>query len=171
MRGQSRLDSFGTILAGVAHRLGLESKLFEARLRRHWPEIVGEPIATHTRPDQLRFRSSTSSYTTRSGCNNSPFSTRAAGQGQLDGRGEAGDGTRAAHRRRVPGPRLAAAGFRSRRRTAPAECRTASRSDRPYPRHSRSGVARTVGGRHGASVGDDAAGRLFPTGPLKSWRE
>lgn len=56
MRGQSRLDSFGTILAGVAHRLGLESKLFEARLRRHWPEIVGEPIATHTRPDQIRFK-------------------------------------------------------------------------------------------------------------------
>ena len=56
MRGQSRLDSFGTILAGVAHRLGLESKLFEARLRRHWAEIVGEPIATHTRPDQIRFK-------------------------------------------------------------------------------------------------------------------
>ncbi len=56
MRGQSRLDSFGTILAGVAHRLGLESKLVEARLRRHWPEIVGEPIATHTRPDQIRFK-------------------------------------------------------------------------------------------------------------------
>ncbi|MCC6964714.1 MAG: DUF721 domain-containing protein [Nitrospira sp.] len=56
MRGQSTLDSFGTILAGVAHRLGLESKLFEARLRRHWPDIVGEPIATHTRPDQIRFK-------------------------------------------------------------------------------------------------------------------
>ncbi|MBS0169586.1 MAG: DUF721 domain-containing protein [Nitrospira sp.] len=56
MRGQSRLDSFGTILAGVAHRLGLESKLFEARLRRHWPDIVGEPIATHTCPDQVRFK-------------------------------------------------------------------------------------------------------------------
>ena len=56
MRGHSRLDSFGTILAGVAHRLGLESKLFEARLRRHLPDIVGEPIATHTRPDQIRFK-------------------------------------------------------------------------------------------------------------------
>jgi predicted nucleic acid-binding Zn ribbon protein len=56
MRGQSRLDSFGSILAGLAHRLGLESKLFEARLRRHWPDIVGEPIATHTRPDQIRFK-------------------------------------------------------------------------------------------------------------------
>ena len=56
MRGQSRLDSFGSILAGLAHRLGLESKLFEARLRRQWPDIVGEPIATHTRPDQIRFK-------------------------------------------------------------------------------------------------------------------
>lgn len=56
MRGQSRLDSFGSILAGLAHRLGLESKLFEARLRRLWPDIVGEPIATHTRPDQIRFK-------------------------------------------------------------------------------------------------------------------
>lgn len=56
MRGQSRLDSFGTILAGLAHRLGLESKLFEARLRRQWPDIVGEAIATHTRPDQVRFK-------------------------------------------------------------------------------------------------------------------
>ncbi len=56
MRGQSRLDSFGSILAGLAHRLGLESKLFEARLRRHWPEIVGEPIAVHTRPDHIRFK-------------------------------------------------------------------------------------------------------------------
>ena len=56
MRGQGKLDSFGTILAGLAHRLGLESKLFEARLRRQWPEIVGEPIAIHTRPDQIRFK-------------------------------------------------------------------------------------------------------------------
>lgn len=56
MRGQSRLDSFGSILAGVAHRLGLESKLFEARLRRQWPDIVGKPIAAHTRPDQIRFK-------------------------------------------------------------------------------------------------------------------
>ena len=56
MRGQSKLDSFSTILAGLAHRLGLETKLFEARLRRQWPDIVGEPIAIHTRPDQIRFK-------------------------------------------------------------------------------------------------------------------
>jgi hypothetical protein len=56
MRGQSKLDSFGTILTGLAQRLGLESKLFEARLRRQWPDIVGEPIANHARPDQIRFK-------------------------------------------------------------------------------------------------------------------
>ena len=56
MRGQSRLDSFGSILAVLAPRLGLERKLFEARLRRQWPDIVGEPIATHTRPHQIRFK-------------------------------------------------------------------------------------------------------------------
>ncbi len=56
MRGPRSLDSFGTILAGLAHRLGLESKLFEERLRRQWPELVGETIAQHTRPDQIRFK-------------------------------------------------------------------------------------------------------------------
>lgn len=56
MRGYASLDSFGTILAGLAHRLGLESKLFEARLRRSWREPAGEAIAAHTRPDQVRFK-------------------------------------------------------------------------------------------------------------------
>ncbi|MBX3236722.1 MAG: DUF721 domain-containing protein [Nitrospiraceae bacterium] len=56
MRGYASLDDFGTILAGLAHRLGLESKLFEARLRRSWPELAGEAIAAHTRPDQIRFK-------------------------------------------------------------------------------------------------------------------
>ncbi|HET9963281.1 MAG TPA: DUF721 domain-containing protein [Nitrospiraceae bacterium] len=56
MRGYASLDSFGTILAGLANRLGIESKLFEARLRREWAELVGKNIAQHTRPDQIRFK-------------------------------------------------------------------------------------------------------------------
>jgi hypothetical protein len=56
MRGHASLDSFGTILAGLATRLGLESKLFEGRLRRQWPELVGETVAQHTRPGQIRFK-------------------------------------------------------------------------------------------------------------------
>jgi len=50
------LDSFGTILSGLAKRLGLESRLLELRLQHHWREIMGEPIASHTWPDQIRFK-------------------------------------------------------------------------------------------------------------------
>lgn len=54
MAGYSPLDSFGTILSGLAKRLGLESHLVELRLQQQWHEIVGEPIASHTWPAQLR---------------------------------------------------------------------------------------------------------------------
>jgi hypothetical protein len=40
----------------IAHHYGLDSKLLEHRLRRRWPEIVGDQIAAHTRPDMIRFR-------------------------------------------------------------------------------------------------------------------
>lgn len=52
----SPLDSFGTILSGLAKRLGLESRLLERRLQHRWREIMGEPIASHTWPDQIRFK-------------------------------------------------------------------------------------------------------------------
>ena len=56
MRGNSSLDSFGTILSGLAKRLGLQSHLFELRLQQQWREIVGEPIGSHTWPSQIRFK-------------------------------------------------------------------------------------------------------------------
>lgn len=56
MRGPGPVDAFGTILSGLAKRLGLESRLLELRLQRDWGRIVGEPIASHTRPDQIRFK-------------------------------------------------------------------------------------------------------------------
>ena len=56
MRRDGPLDSVASVLAGLAHRLGLESKLLETRLRRQWSEIVGRQIAAHTRPDQIRFK-------------------------------------------------------------------------------------------------------------------
>ena len=56
MRGHGSLDSVAFILDGLARRLGLETKLLEARLRREWPVIVGEQIAAHTRPEQIRFK-------------------------------------------------------------------------------------------------------------------
>ena len=45
-----------SILTNLAPRFGMEAKLLEWRLRRHWPEIAGEQIASHTRPDQIRFK-------------------------------------------------------------------------------------------------------------------
>jgi len=50
------LDSFGTILSGLAKRLGLDTHLFERRLQQEWHRIVGEPIASHTWPDHIRFK-------------------------------------------------------------------------------------------------------------------
>jgi predicted nucleic acid-binding Zn ribbon protein len=56
MPGRGALDSFGTILSGLAKRLGLESRLLELRLQHDWRRIVGEPMASHTWPDQIRFK-------------------------------------------------------------------------------------------------------------------
>ena len=56
MRGIGPIDSFSSILEGVARRLGLESKLIENRLRRDWVSIVGEPMASNTWPDQIRYK-------------------------------------------------------------------------------------------------------------------
>ena len=49
-------DSSGAILSALAKRLGLESRLLELRLQRHWHDLVGEPIASHTWPAQIRFK-------------------------------------------------------------------------------------------------------------------
>src|SRR5262245_26645482 len=56
MRAAGPLDSLGTILSGLAKRLGLETRLLELRLQREWKQIVGEPIASNTWPDQIRFK-------------------------------------------------------------------------------------------------------------------
>jgi hypothetical protein len=56
MRKPSAFDSVSSVLTGLAKRLGLELMLQEAHLRRHWHEIVGEPVASHTRPDQIRYK-------------------------------------------------------------------------------------------------------------------
>ena len=56
MRGLGSIDSLSCILEGLARRLGLESKLLESRLRQNWVSIVGEPIASNTWPDQIRYK-------------------------------------------------------------------------------------------------------------------
>ena len=55
MVGSGPLVSFGTILSTVAKQLGLETRLIELRIQQQWPALVGEPIASHTWPAQIRF--------------------------------------------------------------------------------------------------------------------
>ena len=50
------LDSFGSILDGLAKRLGLDSRLLELRLQHEWRDIVGEPVGSHTWPAHIRFK-------------------------------------------------------------------------------------------------------------------
>ncbi len=56
MAAQGTFNSFGSILSGLSKRLGLESRLVELRLQHRWRDIVGEPMASHTRPTQIRFK-------------------------------------------------------------------------------------------------------------------
>ena len=56
MRPSGSLDSFSTILSGLAKRLGLHSHLFELRLQQQWAEIIGEPVGSHTWPAHVRFK-------------------------------------------------------------------------------------------------------------------
>ena len=54
--GSGKLDSFGSILSGISKRLGLEPRLIELRLQHRWHDLVGEPMASHTWPSQIRFK-------------------------------------------------------------------------------------------------------------------
>src|SRR5262249_44911988 len=56
MRGPGSIDSLSSVLEGLARRLGLESKLLESRLRRDWAALGGEPSASNTWPDQIRYK-------------------------------------------------------------------------------------------------------------------
>ncbi len=46
----------GSVLQGLAHRFGLESKLLESHLQQHWREVAGEHMAAHMWPDRIRFK-------------------------------------------------------------------------------------------------------------------
>ncbi len=44
------------ILQGLISQYGLEGPMAEHRLRERWAEVVGDQIAAHAQPDQIRFR-------------------------------------------------------------------------------------------------------------------
>jgi len=53
---QSFFDSVASVLSGIARRHGMEAKLLEHKLIKNWPAIAGEPVASHTRPDHIRYK-------------------------------------------------------------------------------------------------------------------
>jgi hypothetical protein len=52
----SFFDSIASVLSGITRRHGMEAKLLEHKLLKHWAGIAGEQIAAHTRPDQIKFK-------------------------------------------------------------------------------------------------------------------
>jgi hypothetical protein len=56
MAVSSFFDSIASVLNGIARRHGMEAKLLEHKLLMNWPVIAGDPVAAHTRPDQIRFK-------------------------------------------------------------------------------------------------------------------
>lgn len=56
MAARSFFDSIASVLSGIARRHGMEAKLLEHKLLRNWPDIAGETIAAHARPDQIKFK-------------------------------------------------------------------------------------------------------------------
>lgn len=56
MSRSGSLDPCSAILRRLSKRLGLETKLLEFRLQRQWRDMVGEPLASHTWPAQIRFK-------------------------------------------------------------------------------------------------------------------
>lgn len=47
--------SASQILQRLIEQYGLQGPMAEHRLREHWGEIVGDQIAGHAQPDQIRF--------------------------------------------------------------------------------------------------------------------
>lgn len=47
------------ILQHIAAEYGMEAKLLEARLKHDWARVVGTPLALHTQPGCIRFRTLT----------------------------------------------------------------------------------------------------------------
>jgi len=50
------MERISRILDEIIKRYGLEGKVMEYKLSVHWKDIVGEIIASHTRPAGIRYK-------------------------------------------------------------------------------------------------------------------
>ncbi|MDR4500927.1 MAG: DUF721 domain-containing protein [Nitrospirales bacterium] len=49
-------SSTQSLVPSIAKSYGLDVKILESRLLRDWPKIVGASLASHTRPESIKFR-------------------------------------------------------------------------------------------------------------------
>ena len=52
----SAFSPLKSLISDFSHSYGLEVRMLESYLKRDWAEIVGRPLAAHTRPDSIKFR-------------------------------------------------------------------------------------------------------------------
>ncbi|WP_454063715.1 DUF721 domain-containing protein [Candidatus Nitrospira salsa] len=52
----SSFTSTKSLIPHFAKSYGFDIKVLEARLQTNWAQIVGESLASHTRPDSIKFR-------------------------------------------------------------------------------------------------------------------
>ncbi len=50
------MEKISHILEGLIKKYGLEGKVIEYKISLHWKDIVGEIIASHTRPEGIRYK-------------------------------------------------------------------------------------------------------------------
>jgi predicted nucleic acid-binding Zn ribbon protein len=48
------MQPINSIIRSFVRKIGIEAGLALNNIKRHWPEIVGQPIAAHTCPDTVR---------------------------------------------------------------------------------------------------------------------
>ncbi|MCZ6801204.1 MAG: DUF721 domain-containing protein [Nitrospirae bacterium] len=54
--GFGPFNSVHSVIQDLARSHGFEVRMWEYRLRMEWATLVGQPLATYTLPDKLRFR-------------------------------------------------------------------------------------------------------------------
>ena len=52
----STFSPLKALISDFSHSYGLEVRMLEHHLKQNWAEIVGRPLAAHTRPDSIKFR-------------------------------------------------------------------------------------------------------------------
>lgn len=50
------MTDISTLINNLSRGLGFETKMIEMSIQKKWAEIMGENIAHHTRPEQIRYK-------------------------------------------------------------------------------------------------------------------